>query len=198
MRQSVQVDVDKALKNGKQSMPSKDFHNSGHVKRVHKAVISIIGSRSGYDAKVVRVAAAFHDVGHSSSANGHEQISARKVEQYLRDQGVDNEQYIEDVKGAILSTEMNQGGGAFHTNIKNSYGKALADADVHNFGLPWEKFIARNDEVRREVGEPKGKRWYQNTLDLLQRHTWHSGGGQVYQNKQRNIERLKEKIEEYK
>lgn len=194
MRNAVSVDVEKALKHAKRSMPRKQFHNAGHVKRVHEAATNLAGS--GYEAKVVRVAAAFHDVGHSESANGHEAISADKAEEYLRNQGVENEQYIQDVKKAILSTEMNQGSGAFHTNIKNQYGKILADADVHNFGLSWEKFIARNEEVRQEVGAPKGKSWYENTLSLLERHKWHAGGGQMYQNKQDNIRRLKEKIEE--
>lgn len=192
MRDTVSVDIEKALRHAKRSMPGKQFHNAGHVKRVHKVAKRLSGS--GYDEDVVRVAAAFHDVGHSISAQGHEVVSADKAEEYLREHGINNDQYINDVKQAILSTKMNQRG-AFHTDIKNDYGKILADADVHNFGLPWEEFLSRNEKVRREVGEPKDKSWYEHTLSLLESHKWHASGGQIYQNKQDNIQRLQERIE---
>lgn len=191
------LEVNRIVQQGYDEMPTKPFHNSGHSKRVHDAALSI-GSVEGEDKVALRIAAAYHDVGHSSGAAGHEQRSANRVENVLINEGIHkNSDFIQKVKDIILSTKMDPSG-PFHPNVSKGgrLGKTLADADVHNFGLAWDDFYVRTNEVRKEQGVGSEEDWFRSTINLLESHSWHAGGGSVYGNKDNNIARMRSEIQD--
>lgn len=190
------LEVDRIVQQGYDEMPTKPFHNSGHSKRVHDAALSI-ESPKGEDRVALRIAAAYHDVGHSSGSAGHEKRSANRVEDVLINEGVSkNSNFIQKVKKIILSTKMDPSG-PFHPNVSTGgrLGRVLADADVHNFGLPWNEFYVRTNEVRKEQGVASEQDWFESTINLLESHSWHAGGGSSYPNKGDNIRRMSERLD---
>lgn len=154
--------------------------------------MKIENSLSPQQKAILKVAAAYHDVGHTNGSNGHEERSAKIVEQELQSHNA-SEEFIRKTKNAILATKMDPSG-LFHPNISKGeqIGKVLADADVHNFGLPWEQFYNRTKEVQKETGVSSETEWFKSTISLLESHEWHSNGAKYYPNKQANIKQMKQ------
>lgn len=192
--------LDEILNDGMSLMPSKPFHNAGHVRRVHEAVRTLASGKSDREKAVLRVAAAYHDVGHSSGADGHEKRSVGVARSRLTTEfgldtsNPDHSEFLSEVENCIMSTKMDPTG-PFHPNA-SGLGKYLADADVHNFGLPWNKFHERTLEVKKEQGVSDIEDWYEGTLGLIKTHSWNANGGSTYPNKSDNIAELEERLSE--
>ncbi len=118
------------------------------------------------EIQLLRVAAAFHDIGFIHKNEDHEIIGARIVAQVLPQFNFSNRQ-IERIMGMILATRMPQ-------SPRNLLEEILADADLDVLGR--EDFFQRNQRLRQEMayyGQPMTDReWLEFQASFLQEHTY--------------------------
>jgi len=123
------------------------YHNFSHTESVAAAARKLAkGMKLGEDAiEIVSLAGWFHDAGFIEVYKGHEDVSKRVAEEYLRGEGVELEK-IEYVLGCIEATRMPQ-------TPKNLLEEILCDADMSALGkktsfersqllrIEWEKAL---------------------------------------------------------
>ncbi len=118
------------------------------------------------ETQLLRVAAAFHDIGFLETNDGHEIVGARVVAQVLPQFGFHNRQ-IAQIMGMIIATRMPQ-------SPRNLLEEILADADLDVLGR--EDFFVRNQQLRAEMaylGQTMTNReWLQFQSSFLQEHTY--------------------------
>lgn len=75
----------------KELLPNRLFHNWNHTLQVVAAVkeICLFENITTEDEKLLVIAAWFHDVGHISCYEGHEEISQKIAKNYLEKQSFD-------------------------------------------------------------------------------------------------------------
>lgn len=149
--------------------PRLTYHDLWHTQNdVLPAVLRLAAASEvdEEDMELLRVAAAFHDVGFISTIEGHEIIGARMVAQVLPEFGFSNWQ-IERIMGMILATRLPQ-------SPRNFLEEIMADADLDVLGR--DDFPVRNQRLRREManyGQPMtDEEWLHFQLDFLQGHTY--------------------------
>ncbi|MDR6301128.1 Pycsar system effector family protein [Mesonia maritima] len=83
------------------------YHNYNHTQRVVKSTKELIENSqiNVKEEKVLLLSAWLHDTGYIVAKNGHELESAKIAEDFLKEQGED-EETIKEVKRCILATEM--------------------------------------------------------------------------------------------
>lgn len=169
----------------RREMPSRPFHNFGHVKRV-----ADVASSMGSQTELLKAAAYMHDIGHRKGADGHEKRSAELARSKLPEFGYTQEE-ADDVADAIMDTKLFQ-------DPATQMGTVLSDADTHNFGLNFEKFKSISLKVKQE--EDPGcteDEWWESVVGLLEAHSYHGPGKNRYgQQKSQNLTMLREQIEE--
>lgn len=119
------------------------------------------------DIELLRIAAAYHDIGFLSSYQGHEITSARVAAQVLPGFGLDDRQ-VERVMGMIMATRLPQSPRDFLEMI-------IADADLDVLGR--EDFFERSELLRqeRELCEDVNlsmQKWLQGQLEFLKTHSY--------------------------
>lgn len=171
------------------------FHDKSHVEDVVSAVeiMADYYALSERDRFIVMCAAFFHDVGYlTGGPDDHELRSAEIAEEFLREQGVDEDSIIQ-VKGCILATKMPQ-------RPKYILEKIVCDADLFHFG--GDNFQERNKLMRKEaevlLGRPIAKSvWREQTINLMKNHHYHTDYARQTreQTKQNNLRLLESKNE---
>lgn len=116
--------------------------------------------------QLLRVAAAFHDIGFVEKNDGHEIVGARVTAQVLPQFGFNN-RHIEQIMGMIIATRMPQ-------SPRSLLEEILADADLDVLGR--EDFFNRNQRLREEMAylgqTMTDKEWLQFQSSFLQEHTY--------------------------
>ncbi|CAG4994169.1 hypothetical protein DYBT9275_01335 [Dyadobacter sp. CECT 9275] len=169
------------------------YHNLTHTESVvsNAAKIANHYGLSDRDSFVVGAAAWFHDTGYyTGQSSSHELRGAELASEFLAGEGFD-EGIIENVKACILATIIPQ-------KPKTLLEQIVCDADLFHFGT--EEFQERNKLMRKEAEQRLGKKidkvkWRQDTIRLLQEHTFHTDfcKNLLDKQKKKNLEKLKEK-----
>lgn len=147
------------------------FHSYNHIVETVKAAQFIGEGNNLNDEQLTTVllAAWFHDSGYAESKNGHEELSGKFAEDYLRKKGYPQEQ-IDQVKGIIMATKMPQ-------SPKNLLEEVMCDADLIHVGK--KSFTRRSDLLRTELEMTQNEvytdvEWVENEIKFLVSHKYHT------------------------
>ncbi|MCA9935827.1 MAG: HD domain-containing protein [Ardenticatenaceae bacterium] len=149
--------------------PQLTYHNLWHTENDVIPAALRLADASGIaedDMILLRVAAAYHDVGFVYTTEGHEIASAREAAQTLPQFGFSDRQ-IERVMGLIMATRLPQ-------SPRNLLEEILADADLDVLGR--DDFLIRNRQLRQEMANygqsMTDREWLHFQLEFLQEHTY--------------------------
>jgi len=176
-------------KNYMQENTNGEYHNFRHAKCVTHAAIRLAEGEgvSPQEKFELETAALLHDIIVKPNGKYNEEWSAEISQGFLNFIGY-NEEEISSVYKLILATKM-------PTNPKSRLEKIMSDADVDNLGR--SDFLERGEEVRKELGLPSGKSWYQIQLNFLKNHNYYTETAKQLRNKglEENIEKVKKLTE---
>jgi predicted metal-dependent HD superfamily phosphohydrolase len=147
------------------------YHNAHHTNDVFSNAL-MIGEETGLTAdemKCLLVAAIFHDTGYVEQIAGHEELSARRAEEYLKGEGIDTGQ-IEKVKRAILSTRVPQ-------KPVDKISKVLCDADLLHLGS--KDYFEQMELLRKEWklsgrADLTEREFHKQSVDFFNQHKFHT------------------------
>ena len=120
---------------------------------------------SDEDKEILLIAAWFHDTGHFSCCNGHEDQSVKFAMEFLKKESYPK-QKIERIVGCIRATKIPQ-------NPSNKLEQIICDADLQHLGM--SDLEERTKELRKEF-EIKGIKklddieWLKSSLEFLSNH----------------------------
>lgn len=145
------------------------YHNLWHSQVGVTTAVSCYAEIEGLstlDTLLLRVAAAYHDIGFIDTITNHEEMGATCVRQTLPRFGFDEGQ-ISKIIGMIMATKLPQSPRTLQEEI-------MADADLDVLGR--DDFFERNEALRLELGwyqRPYTQtEWYEYQLDFLTHHTY--------------------------
>jgi predicted metal-dependent HD superfamily phosphohydrolase len=146
---------------------------------------------NGEAIDLLRVAAAFHDVGFVQGPHGHEARGAHMAGEVLPDYGFSADQ-VAQIQGMIMATSLPQ-------SPQNLLEALLADADLDVLGRP--DFFERNQALREELrlrGEdlPLSK-WLAIQLQFLKEHRYFTPAARRLrqQTKEANLARVRQLLQ---
>ena len=104
------------------------YHNFTHTAEVAKTAEEIAGSIgiNDIDKEALLIAAWFHDIGHTETCEGHEDVGIKLAENFLRENDY-SEDGISKVISLINATRMPR-------NPQNILEEIICDADLHHLG----------------------------------------------------------------
>ncbi len=148
------------------------FHNFQHTYAVVEAATELADHYevSKSDRLAIVLAAWFHDTGYQGGWEDHEERSVLNAVSWLKSQGVDDEELIANVSGAIRATKMPQAPHNFLEEI-------VADADLSHLGdlSYWD----RCGRVRQEFAITRNmimsdQEWIDFELGFMLNHEYHT------------------------
>ncbi len=162
--------IDYAISQLREKLPTDlIYHDVDHtVGDILPSVVRLAGISQieGEDLQLLRVSAAYHDIGFIHRYQGHELASARMAAQILPNFGLNDEQ-IERIMGMILATRLPQ-------SPRNLLEEILVDADLDILGR--NDFFKESLRLRFELalyGRPTNEQqWYQEQLNFLKEHKY--------------------------
>lgn len=173
-------------------MPKIPYHNFNHALDVCSAVntLALLDKVNYKNRFLLKTAALLHDIIFIPGAKDNEEKSAEFAKQYLTRIGY-SAQEAQKVGQLILATKIPQ-------NPKNYLEKSLCDADLDNLGRA--DCFDQREKVRLEFNAPKNREWYQQILQLLENHKYHTKVARKLRNKGKhlNIQKLKRILQEGK
>lgn len=165
------------------------YHNPDHIKDIIKTSEKL-GKMEGVSKKgllLLKTAALFHDIGFLETYKDHEAAGKKMTKKILPKFNYTKKE-IETITKMVMATEMPQ-------KPKTKYEKILCDADLNNLGR--RDFFENSEKIRKELWAqgtkiPK-KKWYKNTLKLMESHSYHTKSGKKLRGKgkKKNMEKLK-------
>ena len=138
------------------------------------------------DARLLEVAAAYHDIGFAVPGQEHERAGAEVVAQVLPGFGFTSEQ-VAAVQGMILATRLPQ-------SPRTPLEEILADADLDNLGR--EDALERSEALRAELSAlatPVSEaEWHRQQLKFFREHRYFTSAARRLRSEgqRRNIEKL--------
>lgn len=162
------------------------YHTFGEVLPASMKLASQI-TLPEMEIRLLRVAAAYHDIGWIVQGQGHEAISVDICQQVLPNFGFFETQ-LEAIAGMIMATRLPQ-------SPQNTVEQILADADMFTLGS--EEFWSRNNDLRDEMEalsfHVPDRVWYESQLEFLEEHSYHTSIARKMLEpiKQHNIEQLR-------
>ena len=173
-------------------MPKLPYHNFGHAIDVYSAAstLALLGG-VGYENRfLLKTAALLHDIVVVPGLRDNEERSAEFASQYLPKIGYSSDQ-TEKVGKLVLATKMPQNPNGFLEQV-------LCDADLDNLGRP--DFLELGEKVRVELGLPNNEKWYQQQIQFLRNHQYHTEIARKLRDpgKAANIQRLEKMLQELK
>ncbi len=144
------------------------------------------------DIDILKVAAAFHDIGWIVEGNEHEKQGVLIAREVLPSFGFQHDQ-IDRVAGIIMATRTPQ-------SPKNLLEKIMADADLDVLGR--EDFWERNQDLRTERSlnghRMSDEEWYLSQLNFLEVHSYFTDAAKQLrdEDKQTHIEEIKQRLEQ--
>ncbi|BAO56429.1 Pycsar system effector family protein [Nonlabens marinus] len=147
------------------------YHNYTHTKRVVKSTQEIIDNSEidVKEEKALLLAAYLHDTGYIYGAEGHEEASAKIAEEFLKDQGEDEES-IELVKRLIRATK-------FNDQPEGKLQEILRDADSSHFAKDYyfETSELLKKELQMRGKEFTAKEWRKENIAVFtEKHRYYS------------------------
>jgi predicted metal-dependent HD superfamily phosphohydrolase len=149
-------------------------------------------------ARLVRAAVLFHDLGFVEAYHGNEPISARLAARTLPAFGYSDDE-IGRIADLILSTEIREVGGVWvQVPGDDPLKRILCDADLDNLGR--DDFFEVSDSLRRELelqGEPHTDRqWCVRQIAFVSGHRWFTATQHRDREpgKRRNLELLRQEL----
>ena len=151
--------------------PQLTYHNLGHTRSVVKAITKIanhyeVDERSKF---ILTTAAWFHDVGYLFDKKTHEVKSAELAGQFLKMEGVDDDDILE-IKKCIMATIMPQ-------VPLTLFEKMICDADLFYLGTDKYKKISKQFLKERETffpTNPTDSQWLAESIRFLEVHKYHT------------------------
>ncbi|MBO9203806.1 MULTISPECIES: Pycsar system effector family protein [Niastella] len=147
------------------------YHNFQHTKNIINAINEIADGMRLNDQQrlILLVAGWFHDIGYVYEIEGHEQISARMAERFLKDKRVDAED-ISMVKSCILATTYPQHPGSILEQV-------ICDADLLHLGKKY--FLQKAALIREEWSLTRkftytDEQWHSLNLEFISKHVFHT------------------------
>jgi len=147
------------------------YHNLAHTQRVVGKIKELTeeSSLSNSEKQQLLIAAWFHDIGFTKTADGHEKESVKIASEFLVAQKVSDED-IKNISKLILATEMNYK----PTTKIEGY---IRDADCAH--LSSKKYDDYASLLRKEWELTKGKNsskseWTQENIAFLTNHSFHT------------------------
>lgn len=130
-----------------------------------------------HEAKLVAIAAAFHDVGWVIQGTEHERISANIARRTLPAFGFSQED-IERIYGMIMATRLPQ---TPHDLLE----EIIADADLDVLGRDdfWPRNVDLRNEVSRNGVQLTDEEWYTRQLRFLESHRYWTEAAQQLRSK---------------
>lgn len=174
--------------------PDLTYHDYWHTSQgVMTAVVTLaaLENVSNYETGLLRVAAAFHDIGFLDTYGDHERAGVVRMRQTLPQFGFSPSE-INAIAGMILATRLPQ-------TPKNRLEAILADADLDVLGR--DDFFSRNEKLRFELASfsiTYAKReWMENQYQFLRQHRYFTNGAtkKREKGKQANMQQLKRILE---
>jgi predicted metal-dependent HD superfamily phosphohydrolase len=145
------------------------FHDYNHTRETVIAGKEIAEGMqvSGDELETILLACWFHDLGLLYSRENHEEISAGKAEEFLRQQAV-GEEKISAVTACIMATKMPQ-------KPTTLLEKIVCDADISHLGQ--KDYCRKNARLRREFELNRGKpysdaEWWALNKDFFRQHNY--------------------------
>jgi len=169
-------------------MPKLPYHNFRHVIDVY-ANVGAFASLDKMDSDekfLLETSALFHDIIFVPGFTKNEEMSAMFAEKYLPHLGYSSEQ-VQMVGELILATKMPH-------NPQDYLAKLLCDADLANLGR--DDFFKLGEQMRLELGLPEGRSWYEQQLEFLKEHKYHTETARRIWNsgKAKNIRKLEKLV----
>ena len=172
------------------------YHNSAHTFDDVLTAALRFATHMGIqeqELELIKIAAAFHDIGFIQQREGHEQISIKVVNDRLPKFGFSAAQ-IETICSMIQATQLPQ-------TPQTVLDCILADADLDVLGR--DDFFTSNEALRREFNEyeqPISEEvWYAQQLQFLLAHTYFTKAANElrYAGKQKNIAALQQRLKAF-
>lgn len=173
------------------------YHGIHHTKDVCEAVerLAIWEGVKGEELYLLKTAALYHDAGFIDSYESNEPIGAQLAKEMLPNFGYTDEQ-INQVIELIEATKLPQ-------NPQNHLEEIMCDSDLDYLGR--SDFYPIAETLRRELVEfgkleDNPKQWIEMNIGFLSSHSYFTASSQKRREpeKQKRIEELKEKLEEFK
>jgi predicted metal-dependent HD superfamily phosphohydrolase len=149
--------------------PHLTYHNLWHTRDDVMPAVVRLATASGVDAddvQLLRVAAAFHDIGFIEREQGHEMVGLRIAAQKLPCFDFSSHQ-IERIMGMILATRLPQ-------SPRDLLEEIVADADLDVLGR--EDFFPRSVALYEEfaaLGQKNSwRQWQEQQLNFLNTHAY--------------------------
>lgn len=191
----------------KEIMPNNPYHNyHNHVKDVYRAVKKIIFYSGKFDDRKINydeeLALCWGAIGHDI-VNYNKSDDEKESAKYTKDSIILSCDYkkncewlANEASKIILATKMFNENGKAIQKPKTFLEKIICDADLFYLGDMWIKFNRFAEKYRIENNIPKNSRWYRFQINFLENHKYHTETARVLQDygKQKNIEKLKEKL----
>ena len=171
------------------------FHNLKHTQDVVRAAMQMgdhyqLPQR---DYAVLITAAWFHDIGYFTDPTQHEQIGIDLATNYLKENGVDEDAFIQDVTDCIRATKMPQ-------SPKSLLAEILCDADLFHLGT--DDFSDKNSNLRKEKEAFKGEKisksfWREANIKFIETHKYFTDYARLLLDdvKEKHLDKMKEKEE---
>jgi putative nucleotidyltransferase with HDIG domain len=164
------------------------YHNFTHTAEVAKATEEIADciSINENDKEALIIAAWFHDIGHTETCEGHEDVGIALAEKFLKENNYPKDG-IAKVILLINATRMPR-------NPKNILEEIICDADLHHLGT--KDFDKKGELYKNEIEALKGckipeKDWLQNNLKFMEQHKFYTDYAKQRFETQKNINYIK-------
>ncbi len=171
------------------------FHDWSHTNMVVKEASKIAKEVkcSKDDIELLTLAALFHDTGYLETYDGHEAVSIRIAESYLKEKNYPEEK-IEKVRRLIEATDVTK-------QPKTKLEKILVDADMSHLGK--KKYDSRVDALLRERAKVASRKvieleWAETNIDFMKSHDFYTEVAQeMYgKRKSKNLKKLRQRKDE--
>lgn len=171
------------------------YHNLHHTREVVDIVEDLaVGSAvSSEELELLLIAAWFHDIGYPDTIPYHEEKSAEKAVEFLREKNYPS-QKIEMVKKLILATKVPQ-------NPENKLEQIMCDADIAYIGK--EDFMNRIDQLREEWKKTIQKEfsdveWINENINFLESNSFYTeyAKSKFGETRRANLEALRQRLED--
>ena len=160
------------------------YHNLDHVNFVVDAVVEIGNEiiQNNEDMEILKIAAWFHDIGHFSSKEEHEKISANTAKIYLELVEYPQEK-IDSVTKCIIATDLE----VQPTNILEMI---IKDADLSHLGST--NYITYSDNlfdefIKRKICSIDYNIWLKSSIKFFEKYQYYTSYAKKLYEKQKTI-----------
>ena len=164
------------------------YHNFTHTADVAKCANEMANALgiSEIEKEALLIAVWFHDVGHTETCEGHEDLGISMATKFLRDNNYP-EEGIQSVVSLIDATRMPR-------NPKNLLEEIICDADLHHLGT--NEFDSQAELLRNEIQSKDGNKfseveWLNINLKFLKKHKFYTEYAKQNFDIQKNINYIK-------